>query len=215
MAKPNIGILAIQGDFAAHAAMLHSLGARTTEVRTIADLQQCHALILPGGESTTQLQFLQEEGLGEEIKKFAKKRPVFGTCAGAILLAARVNHPAQDSLGLLDMTILRNGYGRQLASEVSLGSSKLKSEPMEMVFIRAPIIESVGPGVEVLAEFAGKPSLVQKGNILAATFHPELTSDFTVHQHFLGLIKNGSARKRAHIPGRKSVDKKSHSTYKK
>jgi len=203
--KPNIGILAVQGDFAAHAAMLHSLGAETTEVRTITDLQQCDALILPGGESTTQLQFLQEEGLGEEIKKFAaKKQPVFGTCAGAILLAARVNNPAQDSLGLLDMTILRNGYGRQLASEVSFGNSKLKSEPMEMVFIRAPIIESVGPGVQVLAEFAGKPSLVQKGNILAATFHPELTSDSTVHQHFLGLIKNGSALTRAHSTERKS-----------
>ncbi|HMH80858.1 MAG TPA: pyridoxal 5'-phosphate synthase glutaminase subunit PdxT [Candidatus Acidoferrum sp.] len=213
--KPNIGILAIQGDFAAHAAVLHSLGAQTTEVRTIADLQQCHALILPGGESTTQLQFLQEEGLGEEIKKFAAKRPVFGTCAGAILLAARVNNPAQDSLGLLDMTILRNGYGRQLASEVSFGNSKLKSQPMEMVFIRAPIIESVGPGVEVLAEFAGKPSLVQKGNILAATFHPELTTDFTVHQHFLGLIKNASALTRAHSPEGKSAGKKSHSTYKK
>jgi 5'-phosphate synthase pdxT subunit len=192
--KPNIGILAIQGDFAAHAAMLHSLGAETTEVRTIADLQQCDALILPGGESTTQLQFLQEEGLGEEIKKFAaKKRPVFGTCAGAILLAARVNNPAQDSLGLLDMTILRNGYGRQLASDVSFCNSKLKSEPMEMVFIRAPIIERVGPGVEILAEYGGKPVLVQKGNLLAATFHPELSVDTTVHRHFLELVKSGKA----------------------
>src|SRR5260370_40072091 len=105
--------------------MLPSLGAETTEVPLITDPQPCDALILPGGESTTQLQFLQEEGLGEEIKKFAaKKRPMFGTCAGAILLAARVNNPAQDSLGLLDMTILRNGYGRQLASEVSLGNSQ-------------------------------------------------------------------------------------------
>lgn len=189
MTKPNIGILAIQGDFAAHAAMLHSLGAESTEVRTVADLQQCDALILPGGESTTQLQFLQEEGLGEEIKKFAaKKRPVFGTCAGAILLAARVNNPAQDSLGLLDMTILRNGYGRQLASDVSFCNSKLKSEPMEMVFIRAPIIERVGPGVEILAEYGGKPVLVQKGNLLAATFHPELSVDTTVHRHFLELV---------------------------
>jgi 5'-phosphate synthase pdxT subunit len=192
--KPNIGILAVQGDFAAHAAMLHSLGAETTEVRTITDLQQCDALILPGGESTTQLQFLQEEGLGEEIKKFAaKKQPVFGTCAGAILLAARVNNPAQDSLGLLDMTILRNGYGRQLASEVSFGNSKLKSEPMEMVFIRAPIIERVGPAVEILAEYGGKPVLVRKGNLLAATFHPELTADTTVHRHFLELVKSGKA----------------------
>jgi 5'-phosphate synthase pdxT subunit len=192
--KPKIGILAIQGDFAAHATMLHSLRAEATEVRTVAELQQCDALILPGGESTTQLQFLREEGLGEEIKKFAANdRPIFGTCAGAILLATRVNNPAQDSLGLLDMTILRNGYGRQLASEVSFGNSKLKSEPMEMVFIRAPIIERVGPGVEILAEYGGKPVLVQKGNLLAATFHPELAADTTVHRHFLELVKSGKA----------------------
>jgi len=189
-ATPKIGILAIQGDFAAHAAMLQSLGAETKEVRTMADLEGCDGLILPGGESTTQLQFLREEGLAEAIKKFAaKKQAVFGTCAGAILLATNVKNPAQDSLGLLDMTVLRNGYGRQLASEVSSGASKLKAEPMEMVFIRAPIIESVGPGVEILAEFAGKPALVQEGNVVAATFHPELTDDTTVHRHFLDLIE--------------------------
>jgi 5'-phosphate synthase pdxT subunit len=189
----QIGILAIQGDFAAHAAMLHSLGIETKEVRTVAGLQECDALVLPGGESTTQLQFLQEEGLAEAIKNFAANhRPVFGTCAGAILLATRVENPPQGSLGLLDMTVLRNAYGRQLASEVSSGDSKLKSEPMEMVFIRAPIIDSVGPGIEILAEYAGKPALVQKDNILAATFHPELTDDSTVHRHFLDLIEKQS-----------------------
>ena len=194
-AKPTIGILAIQGDFAAHAAMLHSLGAETIEVRTVSDLAQCHALILPGGESTTQLQFLMEEGLFEAIKKFsANNSPVFGTCAGAILLATHVTNPPQASLGLLDMAILRNAYGRQLASDVFFGSSKLKSEPMEMVFIRAPIVESVGPGVDVLAEYAGKPALVQKGNILAATFHPELTDDATVHQHFLDLVEKSTQK---------------------
>jgi pyridoxal 5'-phosphate synthase pdxT subunit len=188
-ATPKIGILAIQGDFAAHAAMLQSLGAETKEVRTVADLEECDGLILPGGESTTQLQFLQEEGLAEAIKKFAaKNQPVFGTCAGAILLATHVKNPSQDSLGLLDMTVLRNAYGRQLASEVSSGDSKLKAGPMEMVFIRAPIIESVGPGVEILAEYEDRPSLVQKDNVLAATFHPELTDDSTVHRHFLDLI---------------------------
>jgi pyridoxal 5'-phosphate synthase pdxT subunit len=192
--KPRIGILAIQGDFAAHAAMLQSLGVESTEVRTVGDLRDCDALILPGGESTTQLQFLQDEGLAEAIKKFAaKNQPVFGTCAGAILLATHVKNPSQDSLGLLDMTVLRNAYGRQLASEVSSGKSKLKSQPMEMVFIRAPIIESVGPGVEILAEYAGKPSLVQKNKVLAATFHPELTDDSTVHKHFLDLIEKKSA----------------------
>ncbi len=218
---PKIGILAIQGDFAAHAAMLHSLGAETKEVRTVADLQECDALILPGGESTTQLQFLQEEGLAEAIKKFAANhQPIFGTCAGAILLATQVNNPHQESLGLLDMTVLRNAYGRQLASEVSSGSSKLRSQPMEMVFIRAPIIDSVGPGVKILAEFAGKPALVQKDNVLASTFHPELTDDPTVHQHFLGLINNhsnnNSASTQSHSSELKSrTHKKSHATHKK
>src|SRR5262249_8540854 len=113
---------------------------------------------------------------------------VFGTCAGAILLATHVCHPEQASLGLLDMTVLRNAYGRQLASDVFFAPSKLKPEPLEMVFIRGPIIESVAPGIEVLAEYAGKPALVQRGSIMAATFHPELTDDSTVHRHFLSLV---------------------------
>jgi 5'-phosphate synthase pdxT subunit len=196
---PQIGILAIQGDFAAHAAMLHSLGAETFEVRTVADLEKCDGLILPGGESTTQLKFLEEEDLFEAIKKFAaNNRPVFGTCAGAILMATHVKNPAQDSLGLLDMTVLRNAYGRQLASDVFFGPSKLKSQPLEMVFIRGPIIENVGPGVEILAEYAGKPSLVRKNNLLAATFHPELTDDPTVHKYFLQLLSKNRAELQPH-----------------
>lgn len=184
----KIGILAIQGDYEAHAATLASLGVENVEVRTPADLEGCDGLILPGGESTTQLQFLQEEGLYDAIRKFAADGgAIFGTCAGAILLATEVTNPHQASLGLLDMTVLRNGYGRQLASEVVSAPSKLKNEPMEMVFIRGPIIERVGPGIQVLAEFAGKPALVQKDRILAATFHPELTTDTTVHEHFLKL----------------------------
>jgi len=195
---PKIGILAVQGDFAAHAEMLRSLGAKTVEVRTIEDLDNCDGLILPGGESTTQLQFLQEEGLFEAIQRFvAEERPVFGTCAGAILLAKDVQHPAQGSLGLMDMTVLRNAYGRQLASDVFFGSSKLEPEPMEMVFIRAPIIEKVGAGVAVLAEYGGKPVLVQKGNLLAATFHPELTADTTVHKYFLELVKKNAGVREA------------------
>ena len=193
--KSKIGILAIQGDFAAHAAILHSLGAETLEVRTVTDLKECEALILPGGESTTQLQFLQEEGLFEAIKKFAEEQhAIFGTCAGAILLAATVKNPPQDALGLLDMTVLRNAYGRQLASDVFFGPTKLKPQPMEMVFIRGPVIDQVGPGVEVLAEYAGKPALVQQGTVLAATFHPELTADSTVHQYFLDLVKKSFVR---------------------
>jgi pyridoxal 5'-phosphate synthase pdxT subunit len=189
----KIGILAVQGDFEAHAAMLAGLGAETTEVRTPAQLDGCDGLILPGGESTTQLQFLREEGLAEAIEKFAKEGgAIFGTCAGAILLATEVENPRQDSLKLLDMTVLRNGYGRQIASDVVSGPTKLKKEPLEMVFIRGPIIERAGPEVAVLAEYAGKPALVQRENILAATFHPELTDDTTVHEHFLGLVAAGT-----------------------
>ena len=184
----KIGILAVQGDFAAHAAMLESMGIETVEVRTPAELEGCAGLILPGGESTTQLQFLQEEGLAETIKKFAAAgHAVFGTCAGAILLATDVENPKQESLGLLDMTVLRNGYGRQIASDVFSAKSTLKNEPLEMVFIRGPIIERTGPGIEILAKHAGKPAMVQKGRLLATTFHPELTSDTTVHEYFLKL----------------------------
>jgi len=189
----KIGILAVQGDFAAHAAMLTGLGVETVEVRTPEDLADCDGLILPGGESTTQLQFLEEEGLSEAIQKFAAKhRAIFGTCAGAILLATEVKNPNQGSLGLLDMTVLRNGYGRQVHSDVVNGSSSLKKEPLEMVFIRGPIIERVGPGVEVLAEYAGKPVLVQKGRVMASAFHPELTNDTTIHERFVRMAAQKS-----------------------
>ena len=186
----KIGILAVQGDFEAHEAMLEQLGAETAEVRTAADLEGCAGLILPGGESTTQLKFLQEEGLADKIVEFAKHGgAIFGTCAGAILLANDVEHPKQESLNLMDMTVVRNAYGRQIASDVVSGPTALKKEPLEMVFIRGPIIERAGPGVKVLAEYAGKPALVQRDNILAATFHPELTDDTTVHEYFLSLAK--------------------------
>ena len=210
----KIGILAVQGDFAAHAAMLEGMGIETVEVRTPADMVGCDGLILPGGESTTQLQFLQEEGLAETIKKFAADgHAVFGTCAGAILLATEVEGPKQESLGLLDMTVLRNGYGRQIASDVFSAKSTLKDEPLEMVFIRGPIIERTGPGIEILAKHAGNPAIVQKGRLLPTTFHPELTSDTTVHEYFLKLAvesghdsgkKNGAKPKAAKSNGSKS-----------
>ncbi len=191
----KIGILAIQGDFEAHAAKLQSLGAEAVEVRTITDLGNCDGLVLPGGESTTQLQFLREEGLFDAIRKFSEGGgAIFGTCAGAILLATHVRNPEQGSLGLLDMTVLRNGYGRQLASDVFFGSTTLKKEPLEMVFIRGPIIESVAFDVRVLAEHGGKPALVQKDNLLAATFHPELTDDPTIHKHFLQMAASGAIK---------------------
>jgi pyridoxal 5'-phosphate synthase pdxT subunit len=184
----KIGILAVQGDFQAHAEMLAGMGVETVEVRTPEDLGGCDGLILPGGESTTQLQFLREEGLDEAIRKFAAAdKAIFGTCAGAILLATEVKNPKQDSLALLDMTVLRNGYGRQVHSDVVSGASILRKEPLEMVFIRGPVIERVGPDVEVLAEYAGKPALVQKGHVMASSFHPELTTDTAVHARFIRL----------------------------
>jgi 5'-phosphate synthase pdxT subunit len=207
----KIGILAVQGDFAAHAAMLEGMGIDTVEVRTPDDLDGCDGLILPGGESTTQLQFLQEEGLYDTIKRFAAGgHAIFGTCAGAILLATEVENPKQDSLGLLDMTVLRNGYGRQVASDVFFGKSALKNEPLEMVFIRGPIIDRTGLGIEILAKHAGKPAIVRKGKILATTFHPELTSDTTVHEYFLKLAAesgkplSASAAQKSELAGTKS-----------
>jgi pyridoxal 5'-phosphate synthase pdxT subunit len=184
----KIGIVAIQGDYEAHAKTLERLGVQHSFVRTPKDLAGLSGVILPGGESTTHLKVMKEEGLFDALKAFAADGgALFGTCAGAILLAREVHGPAQDSLGLLDATVLRNGYGRQLASDVHMGASKLRKEPIEMVFIRAPIIEKTGDSVEVLAKDAGHPVLVQQGKILASTFHPELSDDLAVHQHFLEL----------------------------
>jgi pyridoxal 5'-phosphate synthase pdxT subunit len=188
----KIGVLAIQGDYEAHGRMLERLGVEPVFVRTPADLEGLRGLILPGGESSTHMKVLTEEGLLEPLKKFAKDGGAFfGTCAGAILLAREVHNPEQASLGLLDASVLRNGYGRQLASDVHFGGSKIKDEPLEMVFIRAPIIESVGEGVRVLAEYEGHPVLVEQGRVMAATFHPELTEDTTIHERFLKMAKNG------------------------
>jgi 5'-phosphate synthase pdxT subunit len=169
------------------------LGVAHQFVRTAGDLDGLSGIILPGGESSTHLKVMTEEGLFDALKKFAADGGAFfGTCAGAILLAREVHGPKQGSLALLDISVLRNGYGRQLASNVHLGSSSLRKEPLEMVFIRAPIIKSLGKGVEVLAEVAGRPVLVRQGRILASTFHPELTDDTTVHEHFLKLARNGT-----------------------
>jgi pyridoxal 5'-phosphate synthase pdxT subunit len=188
----KIGIVAIQGDFEAHAAMLERLGLAHNYVRTSSDLPGLDGIILPGGESTTHLKIMKEEGLFDALKQFAKQGGAFyGTCAGAILLAREVHNPKQESLGLLDISVLRNGYGRQLASEVRQGKTALRDEPLEMVFIRAPIIESAGSKVEILAEDRGHPVLVRQGRILASTFHPELASDASVHAYFCKLAPNG------------------------
>ena len=188
----TIGIIAIQGDYQAHAKALDRLGAPHSYVRRPEDLAGLAGVILPGGESTTHLKVMQEEGLFDALRQFAANGGAFfGTCAGAILLAREVHGPAQDSLGLLDVRILRNGYGRQLASEVRMVQTKLRETPVEMVFIRAPILEAVGANVQILAEDAGHPVLVRQGNILASTFHPELTDDSTIHEYFVSMATNG------------------------
>jgi len=186
----KVGILAVQGDFEAHAATLARLGVEYVFVRTPRDLEGVDAVILPGGESTTQWKFLVEEGLEKSLLAHAARGgAIFGTCAGAILLAREVRNPEQPSLAIADITVIRNAYGRQLASEVRHGATAISPEPIEMVFIRAPIIERVGPGVEVLAKSEGQPVLIRQGRILIATFHPELTSDTTVHEYFLKMAQ--------------------------
>src|ERR1700690_1091252 len=184
----KVGILAVQGDFEAHAATLARMGVEYAFVRTPRDMDRIDAVILPGGESTTQWKFLVEEGLDKSLLAHAARGgAIFGTCAGAILLAREVRNPTQPSLGLPAITLVRNGYGRQLASEVPHEITSLSETLIEMVFIRAPIIERAGQGVKVLAASEGKPVLLRQDRILIATFHPELSSDSTVHRYFVRM----------------------------
>jgi len=182
---PRVGVLALQGDFEAHARALRAAGADPVEVRVPGELGGCGALVLPGGESTTLLLLLDSSGLRKAIPAFHRRGgAILGTCAGAILLAKRVTHPEQPSLGLLDATVERNHYGRQVDSfeaETTLGVGP----PLPLVFIRAPAFTRVGPGVEVLASHGALPVLVREGRILAATFHPEMTPDTRIHRLLL------------------------------
>jgi 5'-phosphate synthase pdxT subunit len=186
---PLVGVLALQGDFASHAARLRKLGATVRLVRLPGELAGLDGLVIPGGESTTFLKFLERDGFLDELGAFAAAKPAFGTCAGCILLAKEVTHPAQPSLGLLDVVVVRNAYGRQNDSAVLTGPTSLPGGPLEMVFIRAPRIERVGTGVERLAERDGSPVLVRQGHLLAATFHPELSLDTRVHAYFLEMVR--------------------------
>lgn len=187
-ARPRIGVLAIQGDYAAHAEALIEAGAVPVEVRKREELKDLDGLIIPGGESTTILKFLERRHFFDELKKFCSMHPVFGTCAGAILLAREVRNPEQKSLGVLDAVIERNAYGRQIDSSILFAETELSGEKLEMVFIRAPRIVEAGPQVEVLARRDGKPTLVRQGHLMAATFHPELTPDRRVHKVFVDLV---------------------------
>jgi 5'-phosphate synthase pdxT subunit len=191
-AKPTIGVLAIQGDYAAHAAALAESGAEPVEVRKPEQLAGLDGLILPGGESTTILKFLKH-GFFEALEEFCGSHPVFATCAGAILLAREVRNPAQRSLGLLDAVVERNAYGRQIDSTILTAETMLPGGPLEMVFIRAPRIVSTGPGVQVLARRDGFPVLVRQGRIMAATFHPELSHDRRIHRLFVHSVTGDQA----------------------
>ena len=187
----RVGVLAIQGDYEAHKARLEQLGAAVTLVRKPEQLDAIDAIVIPGGESSTFLNFLVERGFLEKLRDFVSTKPTFGTCAGAILLAKDVENPPQQSLGALDIRIRRNAYGRQIDSSIKAATTKFGGGPLEMVFIRAPKIVETGKGVEVLASEGGDPVLVRQGKIMAATFHPELSPDTRVHEEFLKMVSNG------------------------
>lgn len=190
----RVGVLALQGDFDAHCRALRRAGAEAVLVRTATELAAVDGLIIPGGESTTMLKLLRDEALLEPLRQFGLRRPIFGTCAGAILLAREVSRPEQESLALMDIAVERNAYGRQLDSHVA----RIRPEEeflrragggeLETVFIRAPIIRRTGPAVQVLARYRGDPVLVEEGMHLAATFHPELTADDRIHRVFLSRL---------------------------
>jgi 5'-phosphate synthase pdxT subunit len=192
--KKKVGVLALQGDFEAHTRALERAGAEAVEIRTAEQLKDIDGLVIPGGESTTMLKLLDYMNLKEPLREFAAKKPVFGTCAGAILLAKEVLRPAQESFGLMDLTVERNAYGRQIDSRVvhlspdAEFAERAGEGDMEAVFIRAPIIRRTGPEVNVLAKYEGDPVLVEQGRHLVATFHPELTQDPRVHKLFLSKL---------------------------
>ena len=189
---PTIGILALQGAFDAHARRLTALGATVRLVRKPEDLLGLDGLVIPGGESSTFLWHLERAGFYDALNTFVRTKPTFGTCAGAILLATEVTNPPQKSLGALDASIERNAYGRQNDSAILEAETALPGGPLETVFIRAPRLSRLGSVVTTLATRDGSPTLVQQGNILAATFHPELSEDTRVHQHFLEMVRSAS-----------------------
>ena len=188
----TIGVLALQGDFALHARALARCGAAAAEVRKPEALDGLDGLVIPGGESTTLLRLMDAWDFVPALEAFhASGRPIFGTCAGLILLAREVLNPRQFSLGLIDVSVERNAYGRQRESFESRGRALLdgQSVEIEMVFIRAPRIRRLGAGVESLAELGGETVLARQGSVLVAAFHPELTDDLTVHRHFCELVR--------------------------
>lgn len=191
--RSQIGVLALQGAYDVHAQRLEALGAEARLVRKPEQLDDLDGLVIPGGESTTFLKHLERAGFYNKLEEFCQAKPVFGTCAGCILMAKEVEHPPQKSFGVLDIAVERNAYGRQNESTILTAETALPGGPLEMVFIRAPRISRVGPGIETLAARDGSPTLVRQGRLLAATFHPELTADARVHQLFLDMVQDISS----------------------
>jgi len=191
-----IGVLALQGDYQAHARAFAAAGVETRLVRKAEDLAGIDGLVMPGGESTTMLKFLEQDGFFASLKDFVAVTPCFATCAGCILLAREVLHPPQRSLGVFDATVERNAYGRQIDSSIISAETELPGGPLEMVFIRAPRITRVGEGAEVLARRDGYPTLVRQDDLLVATFHPEMTTDSRVQKLFLEMVSAHKARTR-------------------
>ncbi len=190
LTPPTIGVLALQGAFDVHAKRLALLGANTQLIRKPGQLAALDGLVIPGGESTTFLWHLERSGFYDILNDFVHTRPVFGTCAGCILLAKDVENPTQRSFGVLDITVQRNAYGRQNDSAILTSQTSLPGGPLEMVFIRAPRITRLGPSIQTLATRDGDPTLIRQGKLLAATFHPELSDDIRVHQLFLDIVNN-------------------------
>ncbi|HEU0074185.1 MAG TPA: pyridoxal 5'-phosphate synthase glutaminase subunit PdxT [Dehalococcoidia bacterium] len=184
-----VGVLALQGDFAEHAAILRRLDADAREIRLPSDLEGVDRLIIPGGESTTIARLMEMYGLVEPIRAFAAHRPVWGTCAGMIVMARRATDLDRETLGLMDVSVVRNAFGRQLDSfETDLEIEELPGPPLHAVFIRAPLIKDAGPAVKVMARIDGKGIVAaREGHLLATAFHPELTGDTRMHQYFLTL----------------------------
>lgn len=191
---PRIGVLALQGDFHAHARVLSGLGAQAPEVRRVGALDGLDGLVIPGGESSTLLNLMADEPWFEGIREFHRRGgAILGTCAGAILLAREVVHPAQPSLGLLDAIVERNAYGRQVDSFETTLDAPGFGGPVEAVFIRAPRFRTLGGGVQVLASHGGEPVAVRQGTLLAMTFHPELARDSRPHRYFVGMTAAANA----------------------